>query len=261
MTVGTTSCIYFGDVRHRRFAPAPNQFRYRLYLLYLNLAELPDVLDPFLLWSARRAAPAWFRRADYHGPQAEDLAACVRRTVATELGFRPEGPICLLTHLRYWGYVFNPVSLYYCFTPDGGQLDAILAEVTNTPWGERHTYCLNCRAQQDRAGTFYRFRFAKEFHVSPFMPMDVTYQWQLSPPGDRLSAHISDTIAGKKVFDATLALERRELGSAALARALCGYPLMTLKVVAAIHWQAIRIYLKKVPFHPHPKYRQTGEES
>ncbi|MDX9980623.1 MAG: DUF1365 domain-containing protein [Lentisphaeria bacterium] len=254
------SCIYFGNVRHRRFTPTQNAFRYRICLLYLNLAELPEALDPYLCWSARRPAPAWFRRTDYHGPADTDLQECVRQTVAAKLGFRPAGSICLLTHLRYWGYVFNPVSIYYCFTADGGELDAILAEVNNTPWGERHTYCLDCRTQQGQPGNFYRFQFAKEFHVSPFMPMQATYHWHLSQPGDKLSAHIADHIAGEKVFDATLTLERRELSGSTLAHALFAYPLMTMKVVAAIHWQALRLFLKKTPFHPHPKHALTGGE-
>lgn len=260
MKPGEQSCVYFGSVRHRRFSPTQNAFRYRICLLYLNLADLPGVFDPYLCWSARRPAPAWFRRADYHGPADTDLGECVRQTVAAKRGFRPEGAICLLTHPRYWGYVFNPVSIYYCFAAAGDRLDAILAEVNNTPWGERHTYCFDCREQQGQPGNFYRFQFPKAFHVSPFLPMQVDYRWNLSQPGETLSAHIGDHIDGKKVFDATLTLERRDITGGTLARALLAYPLMTTKVVAAIHWQALRLYLKKTPFHPHPKHTTSGGE-
>ena len=259
MAAASASCVYFGQVRHRRFAPTEHAFHYRLFLMYLNLADLPAIFDRFWLWSARRPAPAWFRRADYHRGTSPNLEESVRATVEEMLGFRPQGPICLLTHLRYWGYVFNPVSLYYCFAPDGETLEAILAEVTNTPWGERHDYCLNCREQGSREGSFHRFEFPKRFHVSPFMPMNVVYRWSLSLPGERLSAHISDTIEGTKVFDATLALDRRPMTGATMARALAAHPLMTLKVVAAIHWQAFRLFLKKTPFHTHPKHRAAQD--
>ena len=136
------SCIYRGHVRHRRFTPVEHAFRYPLFMMYLDLDELPHVLDVHPLWSARRPAPAWFRRRDYHGDAAVPLDEAVRATVAEQTGSRPRGPIRLLTHLRYFGYCFNPVSFYYCFDEEDRRVETIVAEVNNTPWGERHCYVL-----------------------------------------------------------------------------------------------------------------------
>jgi DUF1365 family protein len=230
-------------------------------MMYLDLAELPELFDRYLLWSARGPAVAWFRRSDYHGPSDIPLDVCVRRTVADQLGFAPEGPVRLLTHLRYAGHCFNPVSFYYCYGRDGECLEAILAEITNTPWRERHCYALNCRAQAGRTGRAYRFEFPKAFHVSPFMPMEVRYDWRFHAPGDRLTVHMGDRIDGRKVFDATLDLTAHPVSRGMLARVLTCYPLMTLKVVSLIHWQALRLYLKRAPFYVHPKYRQADGAS
>jgi uncharacterized protein len=159
------SRIYKGWVRHRRLAPSPHQFSYRIFMLYLDLAELPQAFDRVPLWSARRRAPARFKREDYLGPTDVPLDQAVRDLVEARLARRPRGPIRLLTHARYFGYCFNPVSFYYCFDEAGEHLDAIVAEITNTPWGERHAYVLDAAAD---AGRLKRFAFDKHFHVSPF---------------------------------------------------------------------------------------------
>jgi len=243
------SALYRGLVRHRRLSPVSHAFRYELFMLYLDLDELPHVFDGRWLWSARGPAPAWFRRADHLGDPAQPLDAAVRALVAARTGHRPEGPIRLLTHLRYFGYVMNPVSFYYCFDPSGAALDAIVAEVTNTPWNERHTYVL----QANGAGPGpYRFRLAKEFHVSPFMGMDLRYDWRFSVPGRSLVVHIANHEPHGKLFDATLALRRRELTGRSLAAALARHPWMTAQVAAGIYWQALRLWRKGAPFHPHP---------
>jgi uncharacterized protein len=244
------SAIYAGAVRHRRRRPVPHVFRFRLFMMYLDLAELPAVLDDRWLWSARRAAPARFRRADYHGDPALPLDEAVRRTVARHSGMRPAGPIRMLTHLRYFGYSFNPVSFYYCFDEGDTRVDAILAEITNTPWGERHAYVL---PRTPSMNGVMRFRFAKAFHVSPFMPMDQRYDWRFSPPGRRLAVHMENSDADGRIFDATLSLTRREITGRSLARVLLGYPWMTASVVAAIHWNALRLWLKGNPYFPHPR--------
>ena len=246
------SAVYSGVVQHRRFRPKPHHFRFRLFMMYLDLDELPAALDGHWLWSARRAAPARFHRADYHGDPAVPLAEAVRRSVEEKTGMRPAGPIRLLTHLRYYGYCFNPVSFYYCFDRAGSHVEAILTEITNTPWGERHSYVLPRTPEMNGV---MRFRFAKDFHVSPFMPMDQRYDWRFSPPGRRLAVHMENYDAAGMIFDATMSLRRRELTGATLARALLAYPWMTAGVVTAIHWNALKLWLRGNPVYTHPERR------
>jgi DUF1365 family protein len=248
------SCIYRGTVRHRRFEPVHHAFRYPLFMMYLDLAELPTVFDGYLLWSARRPAPAWFRRADYLGDRDVPLDVAVRDAVERETGRRPSGPIRLLTQLRYLGYIMNPVSFYYCFAAND-EVEVIVAEVNNTPWDERHAYVLG----SDRdlgSGRIKRFRLQKQFHVSPFMGMDQRYDWRFSAPKERLVVHMENHIATGKLFDATLVMRREELSGRSLSAALASHPWMTARVVSAIYWQALMLYLKRVPFHTHPAKRR-----
>jgi DUF1365 family protein len=183
----TASAIYEGWVRHRRFEPVDHSFRYRFFLAYLDLAELPGVLDPYPLYSARRRAPARFRRADYLGDPARPLDECVRDVVERAGAPRPAGPVRLLTGLRYLGHGFNPVSFYYCFDPTGRRVESVVAEVENIPWGERHAYVLERGA---REGTVLAAELEKKHHVSPLMGMDQTYSFRAGTPGERLQVHI-----------------------------------------------------------------------
>jgi DUF1365 family protein len=175
----------------------------------------------------------------------------VRQRAASVLGRRPRGPIRLLAHLRYGGYVFNPVSFYYCYEPDGQTLDCIVAEITNTPWGERHAYVLpTAAAQADARG--WHWQFDKAFHVSPFLPMDCDYRWRFTLPDDDLRVHMQVARTGQRRFDAHLWLRRRTLDGVGLARVLAVYPLMTWQIIGAIHWQALRLWWKGNPVHDHP---------
>jgi DUF1365 family protein len=232
-------------------APVIHAFRYRMFMLYLDLAELPGLFERHWLWSARRRALARFRREDHFGDPALPLDESIRTLVARETGQRPAGPIRLLTHLRYFGHVFNPVSFYYCFDKDDSRVETIVAEVNNTPWGEQHCYVLPQRMNAGRNG-HGRYFPEKVMHVSPFMEMDVAYDWRFNAPAENLTVHMENSREGRKIFDATLVLSREEISSGSLARALAAYPLMTMKVVAAIHWQALKLWLKGAPVHDHP---------
>ena len=244
------SCLYIGDVMHQRHQPVPHGFHYRVFMMYLDLAELPTVLQRYWLWSARRPALAWFRRADYLGDARVPLDTAVRDLVAQRTGKRPTGPIRLLTHLRYFGHSFNPVSFYYVFDAADTRVETIVAEITNTPWKQRHAYVLPVQ-RADRIGPM-RWSFDKRFHVSPFMPMQQQYDWRFGEPGRMLDVHMTSFEAGSRRFDATLHLQRAAITGGNLARALLQFPAMTLRVVAGIYWQALRLKLKGVAVHDHP---------
>ncbi|MFC5577271.1 DUF1365 domain-containing protein [Lysobacter niabensis] len=244
------SAIYEGGVRHRRFAPTRHDFDYRMAQLYLDLDELDHVFQGRWLWSHDRRNVAEFRRIDYLGPPDRPLSEAVRDRVQAATGERPDGPIRLLTHLRYWGYVFNPVSFYYCHAADG-RLACIVAEITNTPWGERHAYVLPVGDAESR-GRSLLWTFGKRFHVSPFMAMEREYAWSFTQPSDDLLVHMKASHNGRQEFAATLRLQRQALSGPALARVLWRYSAMTAQVITAIHWQALRLWLKRTPVHPHP---------
>lgn len=240
------SAIYTGRVWHRRFRPQPHAFAYRIRLLYLDLAELDAVFAPARCWSLRRAAPGRFDRRDYFDPDTPSLDAAVRARVAAQTGSRPSGPIRLLTQPRYFGFIMNPISVYYCFAADGQTLEFLLLEVTNTPWRQRQAYVLDVRADATDA------TFDKRMHVSPFNPMAMQYRWQGGAPGERLQVRLENHSADGCVMEACLDLRRRPISGPALDRLLWAHPWMTLKVALAIYWQALRLWLKRVPVHAPP---------
>jgi uncharacterized protein len=246
------SCIYEGAVRHRRFEERPHEFRYRLALAYVDLDELPAPLDGALL--RRGQGLMRFRRSDYLGDPARALGDAVRDEVVRQTGVRTDGPVRMLTQLRSWGHCFNPVTFYYCFgaSASGERLEHVVAEVTNTPWGERHAYVLSASGERD--GVLAGIS-AKALHVTPFIGMDCTYRWHVTPPSRRLEVHVESARGGIVGFDATLCMRRHELTRASLRRTAARYPFATMRVLALIYVHAARLRLKGVPMHPHPRAR------
>ncbi len=242
------SALYIGAIRHRRFEVREHVLRYRLALAYIDLDELPDLLGGRLV--DPRPGLVRFRRRDYlrdAGGTTTPLSTAVRDEVQRQSGRRPEGPIRLLTQLRSYGHCFNPVSFYYCFDASSERLEHVLAEVTNTPWGERHAYVIGASAHGDALTG----ESEKMLHVSPFMGMDHTYHWRVTAPGSRLEVHIENHRHGRRAFDATLSMRRHPLTARSLSRNALEHPFSTLRVLALIYSHALRLKLGGVPVHPH----------
>lgn len=260
------SAIYRGFVRHRRFTPAKHEFDYPLFMLLLKTDEIPAVLQKFWQLSENPFSWARFKRSDYIGESSQSIAESVRSKIA-ELSARPvedlQGDVFMLCHLRYLGLYFSPLNLYFLKRQGGSSF--MLAEVSNTPWNERHYYLIdldNCQPHD------------KAFHVSPFNPMSQRYHWRVKEPAvdqARCLVHIEsrqekdgDSAAGveEKIFDATLSMERVELNQRELSRVLRRTPIQTASLVVGIYWQALKLFLKKVPLHAHPdRIRRSNKQT
>ncbi len=257
------SCIYEGLIRHRRNAPHVHQFDFRSFLFMLDLDELDSVFAGRWLWSTSRLAFARFKESahlvGFKG--AGSLRARVREVLVHHGIPAPDGPIRLLTQLRYLGFAMNPVSFYYCFDPSGIKITAIVAEVNNTPWGEQHVYVIPATDRSlhssARVTSVSSKRIEKTFHVSPFMSMDLTYRMAFSFPdeilGVKIENHLDEPVGGiRKILDVSMQMKRKPLTARNLNLMLLKYPLLSFRVVAGIYWQAFRLYLKKTPFYSHP---------
>lgn len=254
------SCIYEGTVFHRRSTPVRHEFRRTLFMMWLDLGELPKVFAGRWLWAAGRPAVASFRREDHLGDRELALEEAVRRLVAERAGSRPRGPIRLLTQLRYWGYIFNPLSVYFCFDESGRSVEAIVLEVNNTPWGEQHAYVLKPGGTSED-GQLGEIEFAKAMHVSPFMEMEMDYRFAGKLPGPGLAFALENWKGGRMLHRASLQMERREITPLSLARELFKHPFMTGKIIASIYFEAFRLWLKGCPPFPHPAAGKRTEEA
>ena len=244
---GLRSAVYEGTVVHRRYGPGPSHsFSYAVALPLLDLAEVESVSGMHPLWSATRAAPVRFRRADFLGRPDVPLDQAVRDLVAGHTGHRPAGPVALLANLRTWGWLFNPISLYFCAADGDDGVATLVAEVQNTPWHERISYVVGGPGEH---------RFAKGLHVSPFLPMDLTYRLRYTDPGARMVVVIDVLDGEDRVFGARMDLRRREVDRRTLGTLVWHSPAMTHRVSAGIYAQAARLRLKGAPFFSHPGRR------
>ena len=239
------SAIYHGYIRHRRFFPRKRAFIYKVFMVYLDLQELDRVFDQSLLWSNKRFALAWLRKRDFLDGSDKTLYESVADIVEQHLGKRPTGPIRMLTNLRYFGFIINPITCYYCFDDSGQQLQTVVAEVTNTPWRQRCHYVLENPNQQP-------LDFDKMMHVSPFQPMDLTYRWRGKKPGNKLLVHLDVLRRQECMLDASLVLSRTSMNAKNMNYYILRYPWMTIKVFAAIYWQALKLWLTKFTYYPNP---------
>ena len=253
--------LYTGQLRHRRFTPTPHEFTYQIFMALVDIDHAADQMRVSPFTSYNRFNWASFDERDHLGDASRPLRARLADSARAAGLQLPDGPIYLLTHLRYVGYSFNPISLYYCY--DGHErLSMVLAEVNST-FGEQRCYWM--RADGDAAtANGLRHRTPKTMHVSPFMAMDVDYEFVLTRPTESLVAHMNTfhqtpDAPAIPYFDATLTLERRPWSSPEIHRALRRHPLMTAKVIGAIHWQALRLWLKGVPHYaPPPQHPADG---
>jgi uncharacterized protein len=247
--------IYFGTLRHRRFEPVRHEFTYPVFMVLLDIDRIPQLMSVSRLASYNRFNWASFDERDHFGDPRLPLRERLRADAVASGVEPPDGPIYLLTNLRYLGYSFNPVSFFYC-CDSRGCVTAVLAEVNST-FGESQNYWLSA-ANACPAQNALRYECPKALHVSPFMKMELDYTFIFTPPGERLVAHMNTLNAGCAFFDATLTLRREPWSAHALRRALIRHPWMTAKVIGAIHWEALRLYLKKVPVFTKPE-RATRE--
>lgn len=250
MSLSIKSYIYSGKIQHRRYSPFKHFFTYPLFFAYIDLDTISSTLKKSWFWNIDKPAVISFNRKDYHGDNHAELSSSVRETIFKKTGNMPSGPIRLLTHLRYFGYCFNPVSFYYCFDKEDTDLEYILAEVTNTPWKERFAYVIDKKSEKDKIA--FDIDLKKELHVSPFWGMDHDYRWVFSNPEEKLFVNMKNYRNGSKVFDATLSLDRSSFSKTSLLKQISRFPFITIFVVFRIHLHAAILWLRRAPFFVHP---------
>lgn len=252
------SYLYYGPVEHQRYKPIPHLFIYDVGYFFIDLDKVDETFNIPFLFSTGPVSVLSFRRKNYLGDKTKPLKECVQQLIFSKTGETHKGPIKLLTNISYFGFCFNPVSFYYCYNESGTGLQYIVAEVTNTPWSERHQHVLRFEGQKKNTYTL-----KKDFHVSPFMPMEIDYTWVFNSPDKDLYVLMQNRFAGEKdlMFDASLKLTRKTLNLKNVLTLILKSPLVSFKPTLLIYWQAVRLWIKKVPFYTHPgKIHKTEEK-
>ena len=241
----TASALYVGSVAHQRYHPKPHRLKYRVFSTLIDLDELPLLNDRLRLFGYNRSRMFSLLDRDHGSGDGGNLKLFVREQLRRAGISDADGPTLLLCYPRFFGYVFNPLSTYYCCDRNNN-IRALLYEVCNTH-GERHCYLIPVDAYDKTIRQTCR----KEFFVSPFMPMDCEYSFTVSPPGKRLSIAIRQTQGDLHLLDAWFSGQRQPLTDRNLLRAAMQLPLMTLKVIVGIHWEALKLWGKGLRIYPH----------
>lgn len=243
------SCLYRGEIEHRRFTPVDNRFSYSVLYYFLDLDEVKDIFKIPFLFSYNSPGLLSFWRKDYLGPTSKTLKQSVSDYVFDYTGQKTSGPIRLLTNISYFGYCMNPVSFYYCYDSSGTALEFIVSEITNTPWGEKHRQVFEMKDSEIKI-----YKFPKAFHVSPYMPMTIDYTWVFNAPKEDLKVLMQNRNSNQTpiIFDSTLELKKVPLTITNVTINFMFFPFVTFKTIFAIHYQALKLYIKKCPVYDHP---------
>lgn len=252
------AAIYKGTVTHTRTMPAKRSFTYQVYMMYVNVEEIESLCQKSWLWShTRRFWPASFRRDDFHQNNELPLRQALQKTLHEKAGIIHDGPIYMLSNWRLFGFNFNPLTTYYCFEKDAANPSYIIAEVTNTPWKERHSYVIACDSESHHHGSI----FDKKMHVSPFFPMNMQYNWKGTTPGESLKINLKNSTSGKTCLIANLDLNRIPATEKNLNSIVIQFPFMTVKVILGIYWQALKLWANRTQVFSHPKTQNKSNFS
>ena len=239
--------VYQGTIAHTRFSSKSHKFTYKTNMLYLDLDELQGAFLGKLFWGYNKPNLASFYRSDFYGDKRKTIKKSIQSLLLNKINLHHKGKVFLLTTIRYFGFAFNPVSFYYCFD-ESSNIQAIVSHITNTPWNEKHVYVHDCR---NKPSMSKKFEFDKDFHVSPFMPMNINYSWVFSPPKDFLFVSMDSYISDKLVFNATLKMTKRAWGNFSLNKILFLSLPMSIKSIVLIYFNALILFIKRAKFYPH----------
>lgn len=248
------SAIYRGRIRHRRYFPVTHEFSYEISMVMLDLDSLENEVSMFPVLGSKLPSIGWFRLKDYVGgsDSCPDLKKYVLGEVKEQLGYAPDGKVLLLTHLRYWGFLMNPLAVFYCYDQNGW-LHSVALQVTNTPWKEKILYVVEASKSSPKSES----RFNKAMHVSPFNPMDMEYVCKFVRPGENLLFHLENHQKNTCHTDATIVFKKKNFSRLQLVLLALSQPAMTLKVGFGIYWQAIKLWKLKSPFYNHPQAEEN----